>query len=329
MKTFITGATGFIGANLCLKLAESGQIVHALFRSERKTSILKHKNIKICKGDLLDPPSLLRGMEACDQVYHLGAFAQVWSRDPDLCRSVNVEGTKNVLDAAVRSGIKKVVITSTAGVFGPSKDVPVIENSVRTEDFFTDYEASKWAMENSVMDYVSKGIHLVIVNPTRVYGPGLLSQANSVTKIMDRYLAGKWRILPGDGSKIGNYAYIDDVVKGHLLAMERGRPGERYILGGEDASYTEFFSTLAEISGKHFKLFKIPSFVMLAFSSLFLLSAKLFGGSPLITPSWTKRYLQDWSVSSQKAEREMGYTITPLREGLQKTFNWLYDKKPL
>ena len=326
MKTFITGATGFIGANLCLKLAESGQIVHALYRSERKASILKHKNIRTCKGDLLDPSSLLSGMEDCDQVYHLGAFAQVWSRDPDMYRTVNVDGTKNVLDAAVRLGVKSVVVTSTAGVFGPSKDVPSKENSVRTEDFFTDYAASKYAMESSVMDYVGKGIHIVIVNPTRVYGPGLLSQANSVTKIMDRYITGKWRILPGDGSKIGNYAYIDDVVNGHLLAMEKGRPGERYILGGEDASYTEFFRTLAEISGKNFKMFKIPQFVMTGFASVFLLSAKVFGSTPLITPSWTKRYLQDWSVSSQKAEREMGYTITPMREGLQKTMYLLYDK---
>lgn len=327
MKVFITGATGFIGANLCLKLAESGMTVHALFRSESKASILKHENIKIFKGDLLDLESLLRGMEHCEQAYHLGAFAQVWSKDLDLCRTVNVEGTHNVMKAALRAGLKKVVITSTAGVFGPSKNNPVEEDCERTTDFFTDYEASKCAMESDIMEYAGKGVHFVIVNPTRVYGPGILSQANSMSKIVDRYIAGKWRILPGDGSKIGNYAYIDDVVSGHLLAMERGRLGERYILGGEDASYTDFFRILAEVSEKHYRLFKIPQSVMMGFSSLFLFSAKVFGVKPLITPNWTRRFLQDWSVSSRKAEQELGYTITPLKEGLQKTIEWLYDKK--
>lgn len=327
MKYFVTGSTGFIGANLCLKLAGLGQTVHALYRSERKILILKHENIKIYKGDLLDKASLLKGMESCERVFHLGAYAQVWSRDPNICRTVNVEGTRNVLDAALELGISRVVVTSTAGVFGPSLGSPVEESFVRTEDFFTDYEASKCAMESSIEKYADQGLQVVLVNPTRVYGPGLLSQANSLTRIIDWYLAGRWKIIPGDGDKIGNYVYIDDVVRGHILAMEKGRPGERYILGGTDASYSELFGTLAEVAGRDIRLFKIPQSVLLAFSSLLLLWADIFGGTPPITPGWVRKNLQNWSVSSRKAEKELGYVITPLREGLKKTVAWLYDKK--
>ena len=328
MKIFITGATGFIGANLSLKLAESGQTVHALFRSEPKASVLKHSHIRIFKGDILDKDSLMKGMDSCDRVYHLGAFAQAWCKDPDTYYEVNVVGTKNVLDAAIRSGVKRIVVTSTAGVVGPSQGIPVDECSVRTIDFCSAYESSKSIMEKLVTDYADKGVHVVLVNPTRVYGPGLLSQSNSLTKIISQYVDGKWRILPGDGRKIGNYAYIDDIVSGHLLAMEKGRPGERYILGGINASYSEFFRTLAEVSGKNFKLVRIPLFAMVGLSSLFLLWAKVFGRPPLITPAWVKRYLLDWTVSSQKAEEELGYSIISLELGLRKTLDWMYDEYP-
>jgi nucleoside-diphosphate-sugar epimerase len=181
-------------------------------------------------------------------------------------------------------------------------------------------------MEDSVMAYTARGVHIVLVHPTRVYGPGVLSQANSLTKMIDMYLKGKWRIIPGNGRKIGNYVYIDDVVKGHLLAMEKGNAGEKYILGGSDASYNEFFRSLAEVSGKKFMMIKFPRFLMAGISSMLLTGAKVFGGMPLITPALIRKYLQNWSVSSQKAQKELGYTSTPLKDGLQKTIEWLYDK---
>jgi nucleoside-diphosphate-sugar epimerase len=323
MRIFITGTTGFIGINLALKLAEAGFIVHALYRSSQKVSRIKHKNIKLFKGDIVDRDSLLHAMKSCQQVYHLGAFAKVWTKYPETYFKVNVEGTKNVIETALRLGIKKIVITSTAGVLGPSNGKPQDEDSIRYSDFLNEYESSKFIMENLINRYLKKGIQIVIVNPARVYGPGSLSAPNAATKIIKAYLEGKWRIIPGDGRKIGNYAFIDDVVNGHILAMEKGQSGEKFNLGWINASYSDFFSLLAEVSGKKRRLVKAPIPLMVHASGLLTILTRLSGGSPPITPKWVKKYLHDWAVSSEKAQKELGYSITPLKEGLEKTIEWL------
>ena len=330
MNIFITGATGYIGANLALRLADSGDNVHMLCRltadrqvSKSKASLLNHGNIRVFEGDVLDRESIENAMQSCEYVYHLAAYARVWAENPQTYFDVNVQGTKNILDAAIKSGIKKVVVTSTAGVLGPSNGTPVNEESIRTVDFFNEYERSKYIAEEEIHHYIRKGLDIVIVNPSRVYGPGLMSESNSVSKLIDRYLKGKWHLIPGNGETIGNYVFIDDVVNGHLLAMSKGLTGEKYILGGDNVSYNEFFGTLIKVSQKKYKLYKTPLSLMLAFAKVQELLANSFNRPPLITPKWVKRYLYNWVLSSQKAGRELGYEITPFEEGMEKTIKWL------
>ena len=327
MKIFITGTTGFIGTNLALKLAKTGHIVHALFRSSQKAARIGHKNIKPFQGDITDRESLVRAMKSCEQVYHLGAFARAWTKDPETYFRVNVGGTRNVIETALSLGIKKMVITSTAGVLGPSNGKPLDEDSIRHSDFLNEYESSKFIMENLIHRYLKSGIQIVIVNPSRVYGPGLLTAPNAATKIIKAYLEGKWRFVPGDGRRVGNYAFIDDVVDGHILAMEKGKSGEKFNLGGINASYSEFFSLLAEVSGKKRRLIKAPVPLLVYASGLLSAATRAFGGSPPITPKWVKKYLFDWAVSSEKARRQLGYPITPLKEGMGKTIEWLREEK--
>ena len=326
MKIFITGATGYIGTNLALHLANSGHTVRALYRSKSKAISLKHNNIKLFEGNISDTKSLERAMQSCDGVFHVAAFAQVWAKDPKIFFDINVDGASNVLNIAAQSGVKKIVVTSTAGVFGPSINEAVTEESKRTIDFFTEYERSKSVAEEKILDLVSKGQNIVIVNPTRVYGPGLLSVSNAVTRMIKLYIEGKFHIIPGNGKSIGNYVFIDDVVDGHILAMNKGKPGEKYILGGTNASYKEFFDTLINVSQKKYFLFKLPLSFMTATSNLMMLMSKLFGKPPLITPSWVKRLMYDWEISSKKAENALGYKITPLAEGMKKTINWIEAK---
>jgi nucleoside-diphosphate-sugar epimerase len=266
-------------------------------------------------------------MKSCHQVFHLEAFARVWAKNPETYFRVNVEGTKNVIETALDLSIKKMVITSTAGVLGPSNGKPQAENSIRYSDFFNEYESSKFIMENLIHEYLKQDIPIVLVNPSRVYGPGLLSAPNATTKIIKAYMKGKWHIIPGDGSKIGNYAFIDDVVNGHILAMEKGKSGEKFNLGGTNASYSDFFSLLAEVSGKKRRLVKAPVPLMVYFSGLMYVTTRIFGGSPLITPKWVKKYLHDWAISSEKAQRDLGYSITPLKKGIEKTIDWLEEGK--
>ena len=146
-------------------------------------------------------------------------------------------------------------------------------------------------------------MQIITVNPSRVYGPGLLSDSNGVTKMIRLYLQGKFRLIPGNGESTGNYVFIDDVVEGHIQAMEKGRAGERYILGGENASFNEFFNLLAAITGKQHRMFKIPIPVMNLAAKTMEIRANLTGAAPLLTPPWVKKYLFDWAHSTSKAER--------------------------
>ncbi|MFA9371892.1 MAG: SDR family oxidoreductase [Labilibaculum antarcticum] len=323
MNILITGATGFIGTRLTLKLAAKGHCVHALYRSEEKAKAIVHPNVILFKGDITDYRSVEKAVKSCEVIFHMAAFAKAWAKDAATFNKINVQGTVNVLDAAQKEGVRKIVYTSTAGVIGPSNDERVTEDTQRDTEYFSEYEITKALAEEKVLEYIHKGLEIVIVNPTRVYGPGLLSVSNGVTKMIKLYSEGKFRWIPGNGESIGNYVYVDDVVEGHILALEEGKSGERYILGGANFSYNDFFELLAEVSGRKLRMMKLSLSLMLGVAHLFLLRTKLLGTPPLITSDWVKRFLYNWDVSSVKAQEELNYQITPLDEGFRKTLDWL------
>jgi NAD+-dependent farnesol dehydrogenase len=328
MKCFVTGATGFIGNNLVKKLLKEGNKVHILARSQNAGKLFGKKNITVFPGDLLDTKMIEKAMIGCDIVFHLAAYANIWSKDKTLAFKTNVQGTQNILEAALKNGIKKVVFTSSAATLPPSKEKEEVDESFpQPETYLTDYETTKREAEKRCADYYNKGLDVVIVNPTRVFGPGFLNKSNSVTIMIKNYIKGTWRIIPGDGSQIGNYVYIDDVVTGHIMAMQKGTPGKKYILGGTNISYNEFFKMLAQVSGKNHYLFHFPFSIMMFISKFELFMAETFGKKPLITPPWVERYLQHRPVSSKKATEELAYTVTPLPDAMQKTIQWLKTKK--
>lgn len=325
MKIFITGATGYIGQKLAFRLADEGNEIVAFVRNPEKAMLLlSHQNIRLVSGDLLYQNELCQAMQGCEAVYHLAALASVWHKNPDAFQETNFTGLKNILDCCLKLGIKNLVFTSTAGVVGDSADgKPVAEYTNINPKLETDYEKSKVDAENLLKTYVEKGIRGVIVNPSRVYGPGLLTESNGVTRLIKMYVNGKWHIVPGNGKSVGNYVFIDDVVNGHILAMAKAKPGERYLIGGENASFNRFFSLLAELSGKKHWLFKFPISLMLFVSNLDLLLAKAIGKQPLITPPFVRKYNKQWPLSTEKAQQDLGYEVTPLRQGMRNTLVWL------
>lgn len=328
MKYLITGATGFIGANLALKLARQGVRVRALVRSQPRTSILQHENIELRYGTLEDQKILKEAMEGVDGVYHLAAYARPWAEDPTLYNRINLLGTINILEAAREAGVDKIVFTSTAGTFGPSEGNPVDERSPRLYDFFNEYESTKFMAEKWIKDRVMEGMNICIVHPSRVYGPGRLSKSNAVTFMVKHFLRGSWRVIPGDGHRRGNYVYIDDVVEGHILAMQKGRPGAQYILGGENASYSDFFNNIRSLSGKKRWLIKIPVSLLIAFAFIQMHLARLVRRPPLLPPKWVKKYMYNWELDASKAQKELDYKITPLKTGLLQTIQWLENRSP-
>ena len=324
MKYLITGATGYIGVQMAKRLAGEGHTVHALYRSESKTTELKGVvGVRLFKGDILHPESLKEAVRNCDGVFHVAAFAKPWDKNPRTFYRYNVQGAQNVFNAARKTGAYRIVFTSTAGVISPSNGIPSDENTPRMMDYFTDYDRSKAQAEEKAVNLSKAGMEIVIVNPTRVYGPGLLSESNGVTRMVKLYLKGKFRTLPGDGNSIGNYVYIDDVVDGHVLAMRKGRAGERYILGGDNVTFNEFFDLLSDLTGKSAKLYKVPIPVMNLAARFMEIRANLTGTPPLLTPPWVKKYLYNWELSSEKAKRDLGYEFTPIELGLGKTIDWI------
>lgn len=321
MKVLVTGATGFIGRNLCLHLAEQGYNVVALCRDTAHPYLTPHKNITPVKGDILDRGSLLKAMNRCGQVYHTAALAKMWCRDKNDYYNINVVGTRNVLELADESGVSKVVYTSTCGVWGPTIKHPMSENDPRIDGFAIDYERTKYLAEIETRIYSAKGLNVVTVNPSRVYGEGPITDSNTVGKMISGYLKGKWRIIPGKGTQVSNYAYLDDVVKGHIAAMEQGKPGNRYILGGEDISFNTFFGTLQSITGKTYSMVKLPQRVIEAYSRFEQLKTTLTGLPPVFLPEFAARLKKDQKYSSQKAISQLNYSITPFEEGMAKTIN--------
>lgn len=322
MSIFITGGTGYIGAHLLKKLTDAGEKIHVLVRSEKKATNIKHPNVAIFEGDIMNKDSIRDAMQGCNKVYHLAAFAKVWAKDPKIYFDINITATVNILEVAQEIGVSKVIVTSTAGVYGASVSDDITETYVRDFDFFNEYESSKAISESRIKDFVIAGLDVSIVSPTRVYGPYLIGQPQSVTQLIHKYVKGNWRIIPGDGTKIGNYVFVDDVIDGHILAMEKGQKGHTYILGGENHDYNSFFKILANESGIHRKMIKLPIGFQMLFSRIQLMKIP-FGGTPLITPKWIAKGKYDWKVDANKAINELGLKITSLQEGVKKTIDWV------
>lgn len=323
MKVFVSGATGFIGIQLVKRLVSKGVKVHALYRSEVKADLIRLPGVELFKGDILDKPSLEKAIQGCHQAYHTAAFASVWTKDPSMVFRLNVDGALNVIEAARESGVERVVVTSTAGILGPSEKDPVNEDTPPPSSFFTLYEESKFQLEQKLLGKKEVNPEVIIVNPTRVYGPGYLSESNGVTRMIKQYMEGKWRLLPGDGRSLGNYVHVEDVVSGHLLAMEKGKAGERYALGGEDISYNQLFQYTRESSGAGYRLIKIPLWLMLVTSKIMKAIALISGKAPLIVPNLVRKFNHNWIVSSQKAGKELGYEPRTAQEGIQQTVRWI------
>ena len=324
MRVLITGASGWIGAALTQRLLLGGHEVTAIVRRPQALPLPPSERLHLISGDLLDVDVVHRAMRGCTQLYHLAAFAKVWTPDDRTYFEQNVTATNNLLTAAQQASIDRMVHVGTAGIWGPSIRSVVDEQKVRDIDFFNAYESSKAMADLAVKDAVIQtGLDAVIVSPTRVYGPALSGKPQGVTQLIDKYVRGSWRWHPGDGTRVGNYVYIDDVVDGLLLAMEHGAKGETYLLAGENSDYIHFFKRIAELSGIHRTMLPMPSWLQMAFAQVQLALAKTVGREPLITPSWSAKGLYDWEVDGTKAQRALGLRPTSLDEGIRKTVSWL------
>lgn len=323
MKILITGAAGYIGNRLAHILADLGNEVHALARSDSAIKFLQHPNITIFKGDILNEESLLIAMKSCTQVYHTAALVGAWVKDTTTFYKVNVEGTRNVLNAAIQTGIEKMVFTSTCGVIGPSLNEPMNETDPRITGFQLDYEISKKIGEDLVLQYAKEGLNAVVVSPSKVYGPGNTSHSLTANAVIENFLKKRIVFIPSPGTHMACFAFIDDIVNGHLLAMEKGKAGEKYILGGVNISYWNFFDQIRKTSSRKGYIIQLSKFFIKSWAVLQQLSYRLLGIHPRFTVKSVDTVFSNYTFSSEKAVRELCYQITPLEEAIKKTIQYL------
>lgn len=324
MITAVTGGTGFIGQPLVRSLVSDGETVRLLARKHRKLNWPEKLPIETAEVDLLDPSVLKKALAGCRRLYHLAAYARNWAPDGGVFYRINVEGFRNLLEAAVAAGLDRVVYVSSSVVSGPSGSGPVTEDRNRDDlPYFTAYEASKALSEKIVSEYLKQGLDIVVARPTRVYGPGLISEANSVTRLIRYYLQYGFCPVLNRGQEKGNYVYVEDVVTGLKLLMSRGRAGQAYFLGDENISLACFYDLLEEVSGRRALRLMIPPSLALSLARLEGWKARRLGIYPLITEGWVRTFLQNWEVSIEKARQELGYQPRGLRAGLKATCHWL------
>ena len=326
MKIFITGVTGYIGHNLALAAIKKGYTVHALVRNTSSPQLIVHEKINYFKGDVTDYDSVVKAMEICDAVIHAAGITQLWHHDRSVFYRVNVGGTRNVLEAACFHNVKKFVYTSTCGVLGPSLRYPVAEEDPRITPFENDYEISKHCGEELVKEYSRRGLFAVIVALPRVYGPGLFTNGNPLSKFISDILKRKIGFIPDAKQVLGNYAFIDDVIEGHFLALQKGLGGEKYNLGGGNYSYQEFFDNIRKSSAQKIRLITVPKFLFKVASELVFTISLITRKHTHFTPKIVDRLYQNRAVSCEKAIRQLGYHITSLESGMQQTIQFLKNK---
>ena len=323
MKLFITGVTGYIGNKLLLAALYKGYSVNAFTRQTDLSKQIKHPNLRYFQGDMADMNSLNAAMQGCDAVFHVAGLTQLWNKNRALFYQINVDFTRNILEAARNQGVKKIICTSSCAVLGPSFKDPVTEEDPRLTAFENDYEISKHCAEELLKEYANKGLFTVSVRPSRVYGPGLWTQGNPINKFIKKTLERRYTFIPDFKSTVGNYAFVDDVVEGHFLAMENGQSGEAYNLGGENISFRQFFDQIRKEAGKKITYITIPKAVLKAGTALIFMAYRIINKHTHLHPKIINRLFQNRAVSCDKAVDQLGYTITPFNEGLLQTIEYL------
>ncbi|MEN9909340.1 MAG: hypothetical protein RLZZ540_2489 [Bacteroidota bacterium] len=327
MKILITGATGQIGHKLALTLAEQNNEIHILVRNPNSFNIPKHINIKVFQGDITDLPSISVAIKGCKQVYHVAAMVKIFNNDASQFYKINIEGTQNLLQKSLETGVEKFLFTSSCSVIGPSDGKALTENDLRTTPFSCDYDTTKSQAEKLVKEYASKGLYTVIASPSKIYGHSCRETKDiSINKVIENFINGKLTFIPKPSHLISNYCFIDDVVEGHILALNKGKSGENYILGGENISYKDFFNTIKNIAETKTKLIEIPEIFAKILSVFQWIQFYTIGKEPFITNKSIKQIFCNKIFSSDKAIKHLGYKITPITEGLQHTIHSLKNQ---
>ncbi len=323
MKKLVTGSTGFIGGTIARELLRDGEEVKVLVRETSDTKNIDGLDVEKVTGDIRDMDSMKKAMKGCDTLYLTAAYFAHWAPDPRLLYEVNVGGTKASLQAALEAGIEKIVYTSTNNAIAASGPVPADEEKAFNYWESGDhYSMSKYIAENEARIFITRGLPVVIVNPTLVIGKNDIKPTPSGQMIIDVVK----RKMPGyiDGGV--NIIDVEDVARGHILAAGKGRVGERYLLGNRNMTVREYLETIAKIAGVKPPSLKLPYPLALFLGHLFEIQSGITKKPPIVTASEVRiGKMTEWYDCS-KAINELGLPQTPIEKTIGNAIQWFREE---
>ena len=323
MKILVTGATGFIGSNVARAAQARGYEIRALVRPRSSTLNLKGLDIEMAQGDVRDRDSVARALMGCQAVIHCAALYTFWAPRPEVIYGTNVEGTRLVLEEALKAEVVRCVYTSTVSTVGiPKEGVGTEENEPSPRDLVGHYKRSKYLAEKAAFGLAKKGLPLVVVNPTAPVGPWDVKPTPTGRMVLD-FIRGR---IPAYINTGMNLVDVEDVAKGHVLALEKGRLGERYLLGNENMTLGQVFSLLERVSGKKAPRVRIP--IWLAMGAGYLdefVEGRVLGKEPSIPVEGLKHSRKPMYVSCEKAIKGLGLPQNSVERALGRAVNWFRD----
>lgn len=321
----ITGATGFVGSAVLRQLIKSGHSVRALVRSNSDRRNLAGLSIEICTGDLTDRPSLDRAVAGCSTLFHVAADYRLWVINPRAIYEANVTGTRNIMLAAAHAGVTRIVYTSSVATLGLNPDgSPADEDTpVSLANMIGHYKRSKFLAEAEVKRLAEEeGLPVIIVNPSTPVGPRDIKPTPTGRIIVDA-ASGRMPAYVDTGL---NLVHVDDVAAGHLLALERGKVGERYVLGAVNMTLKEILTELAAITGRQPPKIRLPHNLVLPIAYVSEAWARTMGGKePRVTLVGVRLAKKRMFFSTEKARRVLGFHPRPVGEALQDAVNWFRE----
>lgn len=322
----VTGASGFLGGKLCHALVEQGAYhVKAFVRPSSSLEELPSTGLELVYGDITDSSSLLQAFRGCSAIFHCGAFVTPWTPNPSKLFTVNVDGLKNVVNAVRNTPtVTKLVYVSSFFALGPTDRKVADESQVHPGDSFcTEYEKSKVFADAFALQEAATGLPIVLVYPGVLYGPGKVTEGNSLFSLIKQRCTGRMPGKIGRGQDRFSFCHVDDVAQGCVAAMSKGRTGERYLLTGENTSFNEVFSLVDNLRGRNSFQFQIPMWSLEMAGWLSVFWARVSGATPIISYPMVRVFKKQWCYSHEKAKRELGYQNRPLREGIAQFLNWM------
>ena len=327
MRALVTGATGFVGAAVARALLQEGWGVRALARKGSDRRNLQRINVEVVEGDLNNAASLAPAVAGCEALFHVAADYRLGAFDPRELYRTNVEGTRNILNAARAAAVRRVVYTSSVATIGIPKDrTPGSEATPSTvADMIGHYKRSKFLAEEVAREAARAGLEVVIVNPSTPVGPGDIKPTPTGQLVLDA-AAGRMPAYVDTGL---NIVHVDDVAAGHLLAFHRGRPGERYILGGRDMSLREILGEIARLVGRKPPSVRLPSAVVLPIAYVAEAVARVTGRPTRVTVEGVRMARKIMFFSSAKAVEQLGYQWRPPVQAFADAIDWFRAEKLL